>query len=300
MTKEIAKLGTAQIYNTMLNVKKDYRPHIQEFIDFIEVSGHDLAEGYRAYFRSLETDIRPATGAVASAGTYNIKLSLVKDRIRYLFDHSPDAFDMVKRLQMEKALNEVKAKKNKSPKIGKDKVLSQEEIRLLVACLNTDNKVPGGKSIALMVEFLGHTGARVSEMLGVTLGDVKKARGKHYHNVRLLGKGRKERFVKVNSDIMTRIRAHFHAPKNQQQQYLFEHAGKQYRRWYVSNQIKAAGRIYIDREIAAHTLRHSFITEKIAKTHKITAVSEYVGHSSVATTLAMYNHEELEDDELGL
>ena len=76
--------------------------------------------------------------------------------------------------------------------------------------------------------------------------------------------------------------------------------GGPYTRFYVSNAIKAAGRIYLDREISAHTLRHSFATEKIAKTHKTTAVSEYLGHSSVSTTLQLYNHGELTDDDLDL
>ena len=48
----------------------------------------------------------------------------------------------------------------------------------------------------------------------------------------------------------------------------------------------------------APTLRHSFATEKIAKTGKIKGVSEYLGHSSSSITLDMYVHEELTDDEL--
>ncbi len=49
----------------------------------------------------------------------------------------------------------------------------------------------------------------------------------------------------------------------------------------------------LNRDISAHKLRHSFATIKIAKTGKIKAVSEYLGHSSTSITLDMYVHEEL-------
>ena len=294
MTAQLQRIDTETVYNLLLDVQDSYGDHAREFVEYLKGHGHGLSQaGLMAYVDSL-SEIR-GNGRKLAAGSYNIKIAAAKARIRYLFERTPDALDMVKRMELERALGEIKLKKIASRKIGRDKVLSFAVIRTLTAALQTDNKVPGGAGIALMVEFLGATGARVSEMLGVTTGDVKEIRGKHQFSVRLMGKGRKERTVKITADLLDRIRAHYGGTA-----YLFDHAGKPYTRSYVSNAIKAAGRIYLDREISAHTLRHSFATEKIAKTHKTTAVSEYLGHSSVSTTLQLYNHEELTDDDLDL
>ncbi len=83
------------------------------------------------------------------------------------------------------------------------------------------------------------------------------------------------------------------------EEYLFETAGgKPYRRSYVSGQIAKITQYAIGRRLSAHKLRHSFATRMVAKTGKIAAVSTYLGHSSVSTTLNLYVHEELGDAEL--
>ena len=296
MTAQLQKIDTETVYQTMLAVQDSYSDHAREFVAFLRAHGHGLTqEGLAAYVASLE-EIRP-NGRKLAAGSYNIKLAAAKARIRYLFERTPDALDVVKRLQLEQFLNSLKPKKiaKEKRRIGREKMIPYSLIRELSASLQAQRLLPGGHGIALMVEFLAATGTRVSEMLGVTLGDVTAIRGKNQFKVRVLGKGRKERNVKIQEDLHKRIREHFGGTV-----YFFDHGGGPYTRSYVSNAIKAAGRIYLDREISAHTLRHSFATEKIHKTGKIKAVSEYLGHSSTATTMDMYVHEELTDADLDL
>ncbi|OED36226.1 hypothetical protein AB834_03130 [PVC group bacterium (ex Bugula neritina AB1)] len=52
------------------------------------------------------------------------------------------------------------------------------------------------------------------------------------------------------------------------------------------------------KKVTPHTFRHSFATSKIAKTGKIKAVRQYLGHSSSSVTLDMYTHQELSTTEL--
>lgn len=109
-----------------------------------------------------------------------------------------------------------------------------------------------------------------------------------------MGKGKKERYVWIPLVLCRRILATFGGTV-----YLFEtSAGKPYSRSYVSNQIAKLGRAILGRRISAHTFRHSFATRKIKETAKIQAVSEYLGHSSVAITLSLYCHEELSEEDL--
>jgi site-specific recombinase XerC len=64
------------------------------------------------------------------------------------------------------------------------------------------------------------------------------------------------------------------------------------------SQIAKLGQRRLNRRISAHTFWHSLATRKIKETRKIQAVSEYLGHSSVATTLSLYCHDELSVEDL--
>ena len=136
------------------------------------------------------------------------------------------------------------------------------------------------------------TGCRISEILGVKLAQCEQ-HGERVH-IRIMGKGKKERYVWIPLVLYRRILATFGGTT-----YLFEtSAGKPYSRSYVSNQIAKLGRAILGRRISAHTFRHSFATRKIRETGKIQAVSEYLGHSSVAITLSLYCHDELSEEDL--
>ncbi len=114
--------------------------------------------------------------------------------------------------------------------------------------------------------------------------------------MRILGKGQKERQVRVRRELVDRVRSCFHGKT-----FLFERrGGAQYTRQHVSRGIRAAGQVVLKRRISAHTLRHTFATLQIRKTHKVKGVSLYLGHSSTAITQDMYVHEELDLDELAL
>jgi integrase/recombinase XerD len=111
---------------------------------------------------------------------------------------------------------------------------------------------------------------------------------------RIIGKGNKERVLKLPAELVDRCRETFGGS-----QWLLETSGgRPYRREYVSNQIKRAGERVLGRHISAHTLRHSFASLKIARTGKIKAVSEYLGHSTTSITLDMYVHESLDMNDL--
>ena len=291
MTQAIKTADTERVYSAMMSVEDSYSRFVSEFVAWLRDNGHGLTvESFGAYVSHLDT-------TCASANTYNVKLCAVKKRVRWLFDKSPDSFDVVKRLQLERVLNAAKMRKIASVAVAKDKILSTDEIQTLIACLHGNTTVPvpaipGGKSVAYMVEFLAESGCRVSEMLTCKLDNVKNAVGREYHNVRIMGKGSKERILMVNSGLIDRIRTKFAGTK-----YLFEHSGKRYDRNFVSATIRQAGRVYLNREIGAHTFRHSFATAKLKK-HDAHAVGTYLGHSSPATTLAMYSHNVLEWDDL--
>jgi len=112
--------------------------------------------------------------------------------------------------------------------------------------------------------------------------------------VRIMGKGRKERFIYLPTILYRAICDCFKGTVR-----IFEtRTGKPYSRSYVSGQIAKLGRYILEKRISAHTFRHSFATRKIRETGKIQAVSQYLGHSSVSITLNLYCHEELSAEDL--
>ena len=140
-------------------------------------------------------------------------------------------------------------------------------------------------------------------------GDLKRyysrERGEYYFRIiNLKCKGSKERTVSCSADLIQQINAEFKG-----RVYLFESRNgckrqpgqepdRRYRREYVSMRIKRLGRKILNREISAHTLRHSFATHIYRQTKNVRALQQALGHSSPAITLAMYVDDRFSADEL--
>jgi integrase/recombinase XerD len=265
----------------LLAIRDSYAGDTRHLITFLDKHGLELdPEGLRAYVEHLKS-------AGYKAATINKRLAAAKNRLRLLFRESEQAMDMLSRFEMESTLKEVKGIKKSSRAVDSDRTLSIEEIRRLIR----DEEIP--IRVRFFIEFLVITGTRVSELAGIRLSDIKEEPG--YVTVRIVGKGSKERELKLRHELVNRIRSEFKGKK-----YLFEtRDAKPYNRQYISWQIFRAGR-RINRSISAHTLRHTFATIQITKNRKVKAVSTYLGHSSTSITQDMYVHEELDLEDLNM
>lgn len=274
-------LGRARAF--MLSLQDNYSSEIKHFFRYIDESGGALdPETIRAY----RDDMRKAGAPVRSI---NKRLAAVKARIRMLFESgTTDALDLEKRYRLEQVLNDIKFLKVQKSSVSKDSILELAEAQRLIH----DAGMP--EHISLIVEFLFHTGARVSEALGIRLADLRQRR--NYIEARITGKGAKERRLKVNAGLIERIKSELAGDE-----FLFERPdGQAYKRRAVYMAVRQHGMRVLERQISPHTLRHSFATLRIRATGKIEAVSRYLGHASTAITLDMYVHEDLSIDELEL
>lgn len=219
--------------------------------------------------------------------SFNLKLTAIKESLRWVFDQSTDSMDMGKKMQLEAFLKTLKPYKIQSIAISDDKVLSREEVDLLRASVSP--------RLGIIISFLYHTGLRISEMTGIRLEDIRENGACDY--IQVLGKGNKIREIKCRRELMDQVRDEFNGSI-----YLFEsevwrqgnEGGRPLSRHNVSKAITKAGFKYLDREISAHTFRHSFATRLIGEGKNIKGVSGYLGHSSVKTTLDLYVHDSLE------
>ncbi len=282
--KDVTIIENEKLKKQILKLESNYSGDLKLFVNFLNKKSLSInIESVKEYIKSLEDGYLTVKGEKReyAVETYNRKISAVKRGIRYLFEKSPSSFDLNKKYKLEETLKQIKLKKKASKEVNRDLLLSPKEIEKLVK--------KSSYKLGLMIKFLYSTAVRVSEMINIKLSNIKEF--ERYLEIRIIGKGNKERKIKVMKDLVKKIENHF-----QSEEYLFETSTshKQYDRRYVSMEIKKLGRRILRKEISAHTLRHSFTTNMLQKGHSIKAISQYLGHSSVSLTLDMYVHDSLE------
>jgi integrase/recombinase XerD len=174
---------------------------------------------------------------------------------------------------------------------GIPKALSEEEIgRLLSSIIGFDSFALRDRAL---LEFLYATGARISEVCGLSLSDIDMETGL----VRLFGKGSKERIVPFGSHAATALREWL-SPGGRgmlvpQQWARRDHADAVFlgaRGTRLSRQAawgivrKYAVVAGLAENLSPHVLRHSCATHMLVHGADLRIVQELLGHASVSTT----------------
>ncbi len=169
-------------------------------------------------------------------------------------------------------------------------VLSVEEVDRLLAA--PKGGTPIGLRNRAMLELMYASGLRVSELVGVRLGQVDERLG----IVRVIGKGDKERLVPVGETALTllkqyRAEARPQLEKGRPDDHLFlGRHGRGLTRQMCWHIIKAMARTAgIRKPITPHTLRHSFATHLVERGADLRSVQLMLGHADIATT-QIYTH----------
>ncbi|KKM25266.1 hypothetical protein LCGC14_1596760, partial [marine sediment metagenome] len=136
-----------------------------------------------------------------SAATIRVKRQAVLKRVRMLFKDRP----IEDRVKLEEALKDLstgdtRAPTVSSPAIGADKVISPLEYERLLQGARSERQ-------RCFMLCLWVTGCRISEMLGIKLANCEQ-QGERVH-IRIMGKGKKERYVWIPLALYSRILAPF-------------------------------------------------------------------------------------------
>lgn len=143
------------------------------------------------------------------------------------------------------------------------------------------------------LELLYASGLRVSELVGLNVGDVDR-RGQM---LRVLGKGRKERVIPyggkaqaaleaywpVRDDILARASSGQSKPAHEAV-FLNHHGGRLTDRSIHMIVKKYARLANVDWNLHPHSLRHAFATHLLADGADLRAIQELLGHVSLSTT----------------
>ncbi len=188
--------------------------------------------------------------------------------------------------RLEQSIKEIPFRKKASRSVEADKVLTPDQVEILIAKSPTRT--------AALIRFLADTGVRISEALNIKLIDCKAENGRT--KIRVLGKGKKERMVRISTELYNVIRETYGG-----ETWLFEsRSGNQVHDRNAAKEIQRLGLKHLHRHVTPHMFRHTFATNTIKRTGKRKAVSVYFGHSSTAITEDMYNSETLDDSDLGI
>lgn len=140
-----------------------------------------------------------------------------------------------------------------------------------------------------MLELLYSSGLRVSELVGLAVGDLDRASGM----VRVLGKGGKERIVPVGSRAMEAVESYLALrgyPDEAAALFLNSRGQQRINRRSVARVVsRQATRIEAFRAISPHTLRHTFATHLLEQGADLRSIQELLGHASLSTT-QKYTH----------
>ncbi len=166
--------------------------------------------------------------------------------------------------------------------------LLEEEVNDLINNMKENDNFESLRNVAL-TELIYSAGLRISESLGTTINDIdfnKKL-------IKVTGKGQKQRLVPLGNKAIEAIQEYMKLRKNIESRtnlIFITHNGSPFTAnaaWRILNK-KMQG-ITNSPQKSPHILRHSFATHLLNAGADLSAVSEMLGHSSIATT-QIYTH----------
>ncbi len=151
-----------------------------------------------------------------------------------------------------------------------------------------------------ILELFYSTGMRISELQGLSRGDIDLVS----QQVKVIGKGRKERIIPVGDHATLALRNYeskrdelirrIGAKADRLAYFLASNTGKRVGIRAVRNAVVAfLKKIDEDAGLSVHSLRHTFATHLLDAGADLRAVQELLGHASVATT-QIYTHTSVE------
>lgn len=178
-----------------------------------------------------------------------------------------------------------------SPKIGKNlpRFLQEEEILKGLDSISQDS-ASGIRDRAILELFYG-TGMRLSELVGLNLGDLNLTTG----TVRVYGKGGKERVLPLGKKVGKAVEDYFSrrgefCPKDGNRALFLNRWGERISPRGVQLLVRRWLRRVSEKEkLSPHVLRHTFATHLLDRGADLEAVKELLGHSSLSTT-QVYTH----------
>lgn len=171
--------------------------------------------------------------------------------------------------------------------------LKEEETHILLELLDFQEGFKGFTD-RMICELLYQTGMRRGELAGLKEDDIEWS----LKQIRILGKGNKERLVPVSNELLDRMKHYLEDKSNIQNadkdHLLVLESGQPLYVEYIYKTVKK----YLSmattlKKKSPHVLRHTFATHLLNNGANIQAIKDLLGHSSLAST-QVYTHNNIE------
>lgn len=258
-----------------------YSNDLSSFFDYLEnqYSTNKLTDISHNFIRSWMASLKEQQ---LTARSINRKISSLKSFLKFHLKQGNIA-------QMPTANTVAPKIKKRLPAFLKE----PEAIRLL-EMLNSSTEDWKSLNAKMLISLFYATGMRLSELINLKERQLDFGRSQ----IRVLGKGNKERIIPVNKETMAAVR-HYQELKRKEfdtkeEVLLVTEKGKRiYPKyaWLVVNKSLAISST-LDKK-SPHVLRHTFATHLMNNGADLNAVKELLGHSSLAAT-QVYTHNTIE------
>jgi len=168
------------------------------------------------------------------------------------------------------------------------KVLSESQVEAILAA--PDVGTPLGLRNRAMIELLYAAGLRVSELVGLTIPQLRL----HLGYLVASGKGQKQRVVPVGEQAETWLGRYLAEVRpalavGRHQAVFVNRSGEPMTRQGFWKILGGYGREAVVRDLSPHVLRHSFATHLLEHGADLRAVQSMLGHADISTT-QIYTH----------
>ena len=171
--------------------------------------------------------------------------------------------------------------------------LKEKETQNLLEEVQFDEGFKGATD-RLICELLYSTGMRRNELQELKEGDVEWG----LKQIRVLGKGNKERLIPVNAVLLDSLRDYIQEkqklPTFDSEHLLVLETGLQLYPVYIYRVVtRYLGGVTTQKKKSPHVLRHTFATHLLNNGANIQAIKDLLGHSSLAAT-QVYTHNNID------
>ncbi|MEX6687395.1 tyrosine-type recombinase/integrase [Danxiaibacter flavus] len=215
-----------------------------------------------------------------SAKTINRKISTLKSFFKYL--------------QKQGEILQTPLATVITPKISKrlPSFVAEEDIDTLIRYVEFPDTWSGRTDRLILLLFY-NTGMRLSELIQLKESQLDPS----YSQVKVLGKGNKERIIPVQSELIKELALYTREKPERVEgvtNIFVSERGKPLYPKYVYNLVKKyLGAVTTIQKKSPHVLRHTFATHLMNNGADLNAVKELLGHSSLAAT-QVYTHNTIE------
>ena len=277
---------------------------IRAFMTFLELERHASHETVRSYasdLRQFQTFMRAEHPGVPTLDPATVQTESIRAYLHWLDRKREKSTSMARKLaslrsfyrylQREGMVGLNPAEAIRTPKQPKHlpRVLTKDDAAALMEF--PSDQARGSHRDRALLETLYSTGARVSELVGINLDDLRASEGV----LHLRGKGRKERIVPIGAVALKAIHnyraslkpsAISHQPSAPI--FLNLRGGRLTTRSVARIVARYSSRL-AGGSVSPHTLRHSFATHLLDEGADLRSIQEMLGHVSLSTT-QKYTH----------